>query len=444
MDTFSSINITIEFGAVLLVFAALIGTLALSRKGKYEKVQFALLLLFLGISALSNALYFLVKGREGETIKHLVFALKFIKIDAGLWLVAEVNSYVLNMLGNPKKSYKIYKACVFGMMGIMTILLVVNIFTHFMYYVNDNNVYQRNSAFFLVHLTEGGVWIAIAVLLILNRNRLSKQVKRTFFACILLLIVTTVLQFLFSQIAFYDIVNVVCIVFLLLSEQVEATEQLLERDKQLLQQKDEMAALQIKNLISQVQPHFIYNTLFSIRNIEGNPEETKRAITEFANYIRGNLAALDGKELIPVEKEIEFVKDYVSLQQRRFPNKIDVRYDVTDTDFAVPPLTVQILVENAIRHGITVRYESGTIKVSTRLEGDRHVITVEDDGVGFDTEILKNTDRVGLRAVKTRLEYFVHGSIAVQSEPGKGTLVTINIPATPKDSDNPAEKESKQ
>jgi di/tricarboxylate transporter len=70
MDTFSSINIAIEFGAVLLVFAALIGTLALSRKGKYEKVQFALLLLFLGISALSNALYFLVKGREGETIKH--------------------------------------------------------------------------------------------------------------------------------------------------------------------------------------------------------------------------------------------------------------------------------------------------------------------------------------------------------------------------------------
>ena len=181
-------------------------------------------------------------------------------------------------------------------------------------------------------------------------------------------------------------------------------------------------------VLSQIQPHFIYNTLSSIRSIEGNPEETKRAITEFANYIRGNLSALDGKELIPFSEELDFVKDYVSLQQRRFPNRINVIYDITDKDFMVPPLTVQILVENAIKHGILVRYDSGLVIVQTRLERNNHVIVVSDDGVGFDVKKLDNTDRVGLRAVRNRLEYYLEGTLFIESEVGHGTDVVIEIP----------------
>lgn len=444
MDTFASINIAIEFVAVLLALSTLIGTFALSKKKTKEKLPLASIILLLGLSALANALYFLFMGREGEDVKTLNFILKFVRIGVGFWLVAGINDFILSLFGEPKSWYKIYKIGVYSLMGFMTILLVINVFTHFIYYVDDKNVYQRSDAFFLIHLVEGLVWTADAVLFFLNRKTLSKQVKRTFYISLFFLVVTTALQFVFSQIAFYDIMIVMNIVFLMFGEQVQMREQLAERDKQLLRQQEEMMTLRQNTLIKQIQPHFIYNSLFSIRNIDGNPEETRRAITEFANYIRGNLAALDGKEMIPFETEIEYVKDYVSLQQRRFPGKIDVKYDVTDADFSVPPLTVQILVENAIKHGISVRYESGKISVSSRREGDFHVITVEDDGVGFDTEKLKNTDRVGLRAVTTRLEYFVRGTISVQSEPGKGTLVTIRIPVSSQKNAKPAEKESKQ
>lgn len=181
-------------------------------------------------------------------------------------------------------------------------------------------------------------------------------------------------------------------------------------------------------ILSQIQPHFIYNTLFSIQAIEGNPEETRQAINEFSNYIRGNLAALDGKELIPFTEEIAYVKDYVCLQKRRFTDKFDVVYEISDEDFFVPPLTVQILVENAIKHGILVRKEFGTIVVRSYRNGKNHMIVVEDDGVGFDTEILKESKRVGLKAVKNRLEYQLDGTIDIESEPGKGTKVTIKIP----------------
>ena len=181
-------------------------------------------------------------------------------------------------------------------------------------------------------------------------------------------------------------------------------------------------------ILSQIQPHFIYNTLFSIQAIEGNPEETRQAINEFANYIRGNLAALDGKELISFAEEIAYVKDYVCLQKRRFTDKFDVTYDIKDEAFSVPPLTVQILVENSIKHGILVRKEFGTIAVRSFRDGKDHVIVVEDDGVGFDTEILKDSERVGLKAVKNRLEYQLSGTLDLESEPGKGTKVTIRFP----------------
>lgn len=185
-------------------------------------------------------------------------------------------------------------------------------------------------------------------------------------------------------------------------------------------------------ILSQIQPHFIYNTLFSIQAIDGNPEETKQAINEFAGFIRGNLAALDGKDLIPFAEEIAYVRDYVSLQKRRFADKFDVTYEIQDEDFSLPPLTVQILVENSIKHGILVRKQFGSIVVRSYRNGKNHVIVVEDDGVGFDTEILKDSKRVGLKAVKNRLEYQLGATLDVESEPGKGTKVTINIPDLPR------------
>ena len=89
-------------------------------------------------------------------------------------------------------------------------------------------------------------------------------------------------------------------------------------------------------------------------------------------------------------------------------------------------------MENSIKHGILVRKQFGTIVVRSYRNGKNYVIVVEDDGVGFDTEILKDSKRVGLKAVKNRLEYQLGATIDVESEPGKGTKVTISIPALPR------------
>ncbi|MBR1747805.1 MAG: histidine kinase [Clostridia bacterium] len=422
MDAFTAINIAIEFVAVLLVFATIIGTIALSKKEKKDMIRFVILMLLLGLSSLINGLYFVFKGREGESIKILVFLFKSIKIAAGLWLVAGVNGFILSLFGSPKKWYRAYKISVYALMSAMTILLVINVFTHFMYYVDENNVYRRNSAFFIIHLVEGLVWAVDTVLFFLNRKTLSKQVQWTFYISLFFLVVTTVLQFVFPQIAFYDIMIALSIIFLLFGEQIQMREQLAKRDEQLLNQK-------VKLLQRQVSPHFIYNALTAIQTLPGNPEETKKAIGDFAKYLRSSLINVnDNTTLIPFKKELENVQIYFRLEKIRFGKSLQVEYDIRETEFDLPAMCVQILAENAVKHGVSVRREGGTVRISTKREGDDVIISVEDDGVGFDVNKQMDSTHIGIDNVRDRLRTMVGGELLISSEPGKGTVASIRFP----------------
>lgn len=421
MDSFTGINIAIESVAVLLVFATIIGTIALSKRGKGDKIHFVILMLLLGVSALANGLYFVFKGREGESVKALVFALKTIKICSGFWLVAGVNSFIVNLFGSDKKGYKTYKIVVYAVMGAMSLLLIVNIFTHFMYEVSEDNVYRRNTAFFIIYLVEGLVWAADTVLFFLNRKALPKLVRRTFYISLFFLVVTTVLQFVFPQIAFYDVMIAMSIVFLLFGEQIRMRDQLAERDEQLSQQK-------VKLLQRQVSPHFIYNSLTAIQALPGNPEETKKAIGDFAKYLRESLSTIDQNTLIPFAKELENVQIYFRLEKIRFGKTLQVEFDIKETEFELPAMCVQILAENAVKHGVSVRREGGTVRITTKREGDDIVITVEDNGVGFDVTKQMDASHIGIDNVRNRVKTLVGGELFIESEIDKGTIATIRFP----------------
>lgn len=421
MDTFTSINVATEFVAVLLVVATVIGTIALSKKGKNEKIQFVFLMILLGISALANGLYFIFKGRDGESIKTLVFILKFIKICAGFWLVAEVNSFIISLFGKPNKMYKIYKITVYSIMGVMTILLIVNIFTHFMYYIDETNVYKRNDSFVIIYVIEGLVWAIDTILFFINHKKLSKQVKRTFCISLVLLVLSTIFQFVFNQIAFYDITIAMSIVFLLFGEQIQMQEQIRLRDEQLSQQK-------IKLLQRQVSPHFIYNALTAIQALPGNPVETKKAIGDFAKFLRESLSTIDENMVIPFKKELDNIQIYFRLENIRFGNSLQVVYDIEETDFNVPAMCVQILAENAVKHGVSARREGGTVHISTKREDNDIVITVEDDGVGFDVTKIVDSSHIGIKNVRNRVKTFINGDLTIVSELGKGTIASIRFP----------------
>lgn len=194
----------------------------------------------------------------------------------------------------------------------------------------------------------------------------------------------------------------------------------LTRQKQLEAQKNAL-------MISQINPHFVYNTLSTIASMcDTSPKQAKYLTIDFSQYLRRNIDTLTSEELIPFEREMEHVACYLKIEKARFRERLNMIYAVQCKDFSIPPLTVQPLVENAVKHGITKKAEGGTVKISTREEDTCYVIEIIDDGVGFDTD---NTDNhVGLMNVRNRIGAMCKGELTVKSTVGVGTRVTIEIP----------------
>ena len=193
-------------------------------------------------------------------------------------------------------------------------------------------------------------------------------------------------------------------------------------------EKDLLAQQKIQIALSQIKPHFIYNTLNAIQDIDGMPEQAQNAIVDFSKYLRENLDFLTASNLIPFSKEMEHVKKYVSLEKLRFGDKINIEFDIQTPDFLIPSLSLQMIVENAIKHGITKKYEGGSVKVSTYEKNEKYFIVVEDDGVGFDVDKVIGETHLGFKNSRERLSHFVNGNLVVESEINKGTKVTVIIP----------------
>ena len=185
-------------------------------------------------------------------------------------------------------------------------------------------------------------------------------------------------------------------------------------------------------LLSQMHPHFIYNTLGAIRHLcKKDTLGATELIDEFAKYLRGNMDALTAKEAIPFERELEHVKSYVAIEKKRFGKRLNVVYELEATDFLVPALSLQPVVENAVKHGATKNIDGGTIHISTRCQDRGFVIRVTDDGPGFEWEKIQKKDgrsHIGISNVSTRLEEMCGGKLTIRSVPGKGTEAEIYLP----------------
>ncbi|MBQ5487769.1 MAG: histidine kinase, partial [Clostridia bacterium] len=197
-----------------------------------------------------------------------------------------------------------------------------------------------------------------------------------------------------------------------------------------MHEEDLKAQQRIKIMMSQIRPHFLYNTLSSIQALcLADPEKAFEVTERFGTYLRQNIDSLDQPELIPFPKELEHTRVYSEIEMIRFPS-IRIEYDTEDVDFRLPALTVQPIVENAIRHGVRGKAE-GVVRISTRKINGFHEIGITDNGCGFDTEAAEKAEgsHIGIRSVRERLAGMCGGTMTVESRIGAGTRVTIRIPA---------------
>jgi len=184
-------------------------------------------------------------------------------------------------------------------------------------------------------------------------------------------------------------------------------------------------------MISQINPHFIYNTLSTIASMcDASPSQAKYLTIDFSRYLRQNLSTMSSEELIPFDRELEHVECYLKIEKARFRERLNVIYSIQCRDFQIPPLSVQPIVENAVKHGITKKAEGGTVKISTYDTETHYVVEIIDDGIGFDFESTEK--HVGLENVRSRIAAMCHGEVSVKSTVGVGTRVTMEIPKNKK------------
>ena len=185
----------------------------------------------------------------------------------------------------------------------------------------------------------------------------------------------------------------------------------------------------VSTMMSQIRPHFIYNTLGSIEQLCNiDPPKAGELVHNFAKYLRGNFRELDNPKPILMSQEMEHVRHYISIENVRFPD-MTFSFEMNSDDFHIPALTIQPIVENAIKHGLMKLQKGGKIRVISFETDTHYCVTVEDDGVGFDTDVLLDERKhVGIRNIRGRLKEMVNGTLEIKSQEGVGTNVLIQIP----------------
>lgn len=236
---------------------------------------------------------------------------------------------------------------------------------------------------------------------------------------------------LFTDIHFYYFGLAITMIYQIVRFVYDLRKQYLEAIRYQQVQK-ELYEAKVSVMVSQIQPHFMYNALTSIAMMCSiDPDTAQEATVTFAKYLRGNMDSLKQTKPVPFHQELEHLKKYLYIEKLRFGNKLNAAYDIQATDFVLPQLSIQPLVENAVKHGVGMKKKGGTVTIATRETENAYEVIVSDDGVGFDVNAPKKEDgrsHVGMENTRRRLKEMCGGEVKIESTPGEGTVATVILP----------------
>ena len=329
----------------------------------------------------------------------------------------------LQVTGRAKEICLIYILIV---CGAQIFFAAISPFTGSVFYITIGG-YRRGPLFFISQLIPLLCYLLFMLLVIIYRKKLLVREIVYFFLYIFIPMGCGAVQAAVGGVAIVNVGITIAALITLMNVQFEHEVTMREQEK-------ELAERRIDIMLSQIQPHFLYNSLGVIYHLcESNPEKARKAIKRFSEFLRGNMDSLKNREAIAFEMELNHVANYLYLEQQRFGDKLQVIYQIKAENFLIPPLTLQPLVENAVQHGILNRRQGGTVIIRTEETDEYAVVTIEDNGIGIEKakEIasLGEHTRIGIDNVRSRLKEMVGGTLDIESS-GQGTTVTIRIPWT--------------
>ena len=301
------------------------------------------------------------------------------------------------------------------------IMLLGNQFVDMFYYITSDNQYVRGPLFPLMIAPLAAVLILNMAVLIRKRKKLS---KRIFTALLVYMLSTAILVILYmfasvdTLVAFWMLFSALTMFTLIFTDNI----------KQYMQQQRKIANQHASVMVLQMRPHFIYNTMMGIYYLCGQDVQKAKQVTlDFTTYLRKNFAAIASEDTVPFKDELEYTRAYLAVEQAQFDDSLFVSYDTPHTMFRLPPLTLQPIVENAVKHCLSKSSDPIHITVITRKTDTANEIIVEDDGPGF-KPVDDNEPHIALNNIRERLGLMCGGKLEISPRRGGGTVVKVTIP----------------
>ena len=342
--------------------------------------------------------------------------------------------FLLHCCGESIRSSKLFYT-VIGLLAVQYIIYASSAFIDGFFYITPRNQYYRGYLYPLFLLPSLAILLINLIGTIKRRKSLSRKV---FLACLIALlpVMVSLIILLFADV--FEIVDLslalsaLVMYSFILSDQINEDrrrqQEIVLQQEKIVRQQQEIAHEQVRVMVLKMRPHFIYNTLMTIYSLcRLDPQKARQITMDFTNYLRKNFNAIAGDSTIPFCEELEHTRTYLAVEQAQYEDMLIVDYDTTFTNFRLPPLTLQPIVENAVKHGVDPDSEPLHIFVRTQKTDDGAEITVEDNGPGFDPSD-ESKPHTALENIRQRLEMMCGGSLTIKPREGGGTVVTVTIP----------------
>lgn len=416
------LGIGADIVSVLITFVILIGVLLGKKNTMNEYFPTMLLLNALTIFCDIGKLTFMGEPRRLLLLQiFLIMTFSFVYCS-----ILAFNLYVDKMLRYQLGKKSAFRVVPFIGSAIMITLWILSMETGWLYTIDENYivVYDRN--FWLTEI----VGITLTVLpvgrILVNQmmGKLESGIAGGIYSFVALpLIAAPISELLEIHSLLYSAMTVSYLIMFITIH--------VRQEQKSLEQEAVEEKMQTELIMSQIQPHFIYNSLTTIRYLcSSNPQLAMEAVTKFTKYLRRNLDIIsEEKELVTFRDELQHTKNYLWLEQLRFGQNLLVEYDIGCDEFLIPPLSLQPIVENAVKHGITKKIGGGCVWISVKETPKCYKITVKDDGVGFDkqAQATDNEAHIGIDDVRKRISKINGSTITVNSKVGAGTIVNYEI-----------------
>ena len=423
IDIFDMVNFASASAGLVIMLIGLIFTLSVSYLETSTRRFFIILFSMAGAYVLSDLVSQVSLLFLGPGFALLSRIAVFLESLFSSMLMPMITVYLLHCSGERRKRTPLF-ASMITLWLVYAALLVLTQFTTQIYTVTPENVYLRGPLYFVLLVPPAAMMALNFAAYLFRRGKLSRR-QRQAFAVYLLVPLASMLV----QMAFYGPLTIV--IGTSLSVMIMFIFILQDHADHSIRQQQVNSAQQASITVLQMRPHFIYNTLMSIYYLcKQDAGKAQQVILDFTSYLRRNFTAIAKEDTIPFSEELEHTRAYLAVEQARFRDQLMVEFETPYTAFRLPPLTLQPIVENAVKHGLDPELEPLFISVTTRKEDGFAEIIVDDSGPGYKPTD-DNEPHIALDNIKKRLKMMCGGELTVSARSCGGTIVRIRIPLKP-------------